>query len=94
VLVHIGREEVPSKASLIDARLKFSALQKLSRHRHDSAPGAYDVGDELGFALNYGALLSAMTSEFVEKRPLFRDMIATTVEETQKHGRSSRARAV
>jgi predicted amino acid racemase/arginase family enzyme len=28
------------------------------------------VGDELAFSMNYGALLAAMTSEYVEKRPL------------------------
>lgn len=77
-LVHIGREEVPVEGiTPIDARLKvLGASSSYLVIDVSGAPGAYDVGDELGFALNYGALLSAMTSEFVEKRPLFRDMIA------------------
>ena len=28
------------------------------------------VGDELSFSLNYGALVAAMTSEYVKKRPI------------------------
>jgi predicted amino acid racemase len=32
--------------------------------------GALKVGDELSFAVNYGALLTAMTSEYVKKRPV------------------------
>jgi len=34
------------------------------------APGRLHVGDDLAFAPKYGALLAAMTSEYVEKRPL------------------------
>jgi predicted amino acid racemase len=34
------------------------------------AGGRFRVGDEIAFAPKYGALLAAMTSEYVEKRPL------------------------
>jgi predicted amino acid racemase len=34
------------------------------------AEGRIRVGDELVFSLNYGALLAAMTSQYVEKRPV------------------------
>jgi predicted amino acid racemase len=34
------------------------------------AGGQFKVGDELAFSLNYGALLTAMTSEYVKKRTL------------------------
>ncbi len=34
------------------------------------AEGGICVGDELAFSLNYGALVAAMTSEYVKKRPL------------------------
>jgi len=76
-LVHIGREEVPVEGlTPIDARLTMlGASSSYLVIDMSGAPGAYHVGDELRFALNYGALLSAMTSEYVEKRPLFRDML-------------------
>ncbi len=32
--------------------------------------GTFHVGDELAFSLKYGALLAAMTSEYVKKRPI------------------------
>jgi predicted amino acid racemase len=35
-----------------------------------AAGGRYRVGDEMAFLVNYGALLAAMTSPYVEKRPL------------------------
>jgi predicted amino acid racemase len=34
-----------------------------------AAVGSLRTGDELAFSLSYGALLAAMTSEYVEKRP-------------------------
>ena len=38
--------------------------------RLECAAGNIRVGNELGFSLNYGALLAAMTSEYVKKHPL------------------------
>ena len=35
-----------------------------------AANGELQVGDQLVFSLNYAALLAAMTSGYVEKRPL------------------------
>jgi predicted amino acid racemase len=71
-LVNIGREEVSIEGiTPQDERLKIlgasSSYLVLDMSR---AAGAFKVGDELRFSLNYGALLTAMTSEYVEKRPL------------------------
>jgi predicted amino acid racemase len=71
-LVNIGREEVSIEGiTPQDERLKIlgasSSYLVLDMSR---AAGAFKVGDELTFSLNYGALLTAMTSEYVEKRPL------------------------
>ncbi len=71
-LVNIGREEVSIEGiTPHDARLKIlgasSSYLVLDMSR---AAGVFKVGDELTFSLNYGALLTAMTSEYVKKRPL------------------------
>jgi predicted amino acid racemase len=77
-LVHIGREEIPIEGiTPNDRRLKIlGASSSYLVVDMTGAAGAYKVGDELSFALNYGALLSAMTSEFVKKRPVGRAMMS------------------
>jgi predicted amino acid racemase len=68
-LVNVGREEISIEGiTPHDARLKIlgasSSYLVLDMSR---AAGLFKVGDELTFSLNYGALLTAMTSEYVKK---------------------------
>lgn len=71
-LVNIGREEVPVEGlTPCDQRLTvLGASSSYLVMDMTAAAECYHVGDELTFALNYGALLSVMTSEYVRKRPL------------------------
>jgi len=71
-LVNIGREEITIEGiAPHDARLKIlGASSSYLIVDTSTAPGAFKVGDELTFSLNYGALLTAMTSEYVKKKPL------------------------
>jgi predicted amino acid racemase len=39
-----------------------------------AAAEIFRIGDELSFVPNYGALLAAMTSEYVKKYPLSKDL--------------------
>jgi predicted amino acid racemase len=73
-LVNIGREEITIEGlTLHDQRLKIlGASSSYLVVDTSAAPGAFKVGDELSFALNYGALLTAMTSEYVKKSPCTR----------------------
>jgi hypothetical protein len=48
-----------------------------------AAAGVFRVGDELTFSLNYGALLTAMTSEHVKKRPLYKSIPILTESEVK-----------
>ena len=78
-LVNIGREEVSIEGMTPhDARLKIlgasSSYLVLDMSR---AAGIFKVGDELTFSLNYGALLTAMTSEYVKKRPFMNTSLRT-----------------
>jgi predicted amino acid racemase len=77
-LVNIGREEISIEGiTPRDARLKIlGASSSYLVVDMSGAAGAFKVGDELSFSLNYGALLTAMTSEYVKKRPLFHGMIS------------------
>jgi predicted amino acid racemase len=70
-LVNIGREEVSVEGiTPHDSRLKvLGASSSYLVIDMTAAAGAFKVGDDLTFSLTYGALLSAMTSEYVEKRP-------------------------
>jgi ornithine racemase len=70
-LVNIGREEVSVEGiTPHDPRLKvLGASSSYLVIDMTAASGAFKVGDDLTFSLNYGALLTAMTSEYVEKRP-------------------------
>ncbi len=71
-ILNIGREDVYIEGiKPIDPR--FTILGASSDHLIvDVTPAekTIEVGDELAFSLNYSALLAAMTSEYVEKRPL------------------------
>jgi len=77
-LVNIGREEISIEGiTPRDARLKIlGASSSYLVVDMSGAAGAFKVGDELSFSLNYGALLTAMTSEYVEKRPAIRGIIS------------------
>jgi predicted amino acid racemase len=74
-LVNVGREEVTIEGiTPHDQRLTIlGASSSYLVMDMTAAAGDYHVGDELTFSLNYGALLTAMTSEFVQKRPLRAD---------------------
>jgi len=71
-LLNVGREEVEIEGvTPCDSRLKILGASS-GYLVMDVTEAASDVrvGDTLTFALNYGALVTAMTSEYVEKRPL------------------------
>jgi predicted amino acid racemase len=72
-LVNVGREEIDMTGlAPYDARLTIlGASSSYLVVDVTGATGRYRVGDELTFSLNYGALLTAMTSEYVEKRPIY-----------------------
>jgi predicted amino acid racemase len=77
-LLNIGREDVdidgitPQSAGLeiIGASSGYVVIDV------DDAKQPVQVGDELSFSLNYAALLAAMTSEYVQKRPRRRELAA------------------
>jgi predicted amino acid racemase len=71
-LVNVGREEVNIEGiTPYDPRLKIlGASSSYLVVDTTRAAGAFRVGDELIFSLNYGALLTAMTSEYIKKQPL------------------------
>jgi predicted amino acid racemase len=69
-LLNIGREDVNVDGiTPLDARLTILGASS-GYLVVDVTPAANDlqVGDELGFSVNYSALLAAMTSAYVEKR--------------------------
>ncbi|HMA79992.1 MAG TPA: alanine/ornithine racemase family PLP-dependent enzyme [Candidatus Binatia bacterium] len=71
-LVNIGREEIAIEG-LAPHDAQFKILGASSSYLvvdTSAAAGALKVGDELSFGLNYGALLTAMTSEYVKKKTL------------------------
>ena len=71
-LVNIGREEVAVEGiTPQDSRLRvLGASSSYLVVDVTGAAGRLRVGDELVFSLNYGALLTAMTSEYVRKQAL------------------------
>jgi predicted amino acid racemase len=71
-ILNVGREDVEVEGvTPLDPRLKvLGASSDYLIVDVTAAAGAIRVGDEIAFALNYGALLAAMTSEYVEKRCL------------------------
>lgn len=72
-ILNIGREDIVVEG-LIPAAAGVAVLGASSDHlvvdlsEMDPHP---QVGDRLSFQMNYAALLAAMTSEYVEKEPLF-----------------------
>jgi predicted amino acid racemase len=71
-ILDIGRQDVDvTGVQPLDTRLAI--LGASSDHLLvdvTAATGTIRVGDELAFAPNYSALLGAMTSPYVDKRPL------------------------
>lgn len=70
-LLNLGREDVDvAGIRPLDARLRILGASSgyLVLDVTDAA-GDIRVGDEVGFHVNYSALLAAMTSEYVIKRP-------------------------
>jgi predicted amino acid racemase len=84
-LVNIGREEVSIEGIVPqDPRLKIlGASSSYLVLDMSAAAGVFRVGDELTFSLNYGALLTAMTSEHVKKRPLYKSIPILTESEVK-----------
>ncbi len=70
-LLNLGREDVDvSGLTPLDDRLRIlGASSGYLVVDVSAAPGDFAVGDEIAFAVNYSALLAAMTSEYVKKRP-------------------------
>ena len=71
-LLNVGREDI-DVAGIAPLDGRFKVLGASSGYLIldiGAAPGCVSVGDEIGFSLNYAALLAAMTSEYVEKRPV------------------------
>jgi len=73
-ILNVGREDVLVEGmEPVDSRLGI--LGASSDHLIvdvTRAGGAVTLGGELEFLMNYGALLAAMTSSYVEKRPIMR----------------------
>jgi ornithine racemase len=69
-LLNVGREDVDIDG-IVPTDPRLTILGGSSDYLVvdvTSAAGSVQVGDELTFSLNYGALLAAMTSEYVQKR--------------------------
>ncbi len=75
-ILNVGREDVEVEGMTpLDPRL--AVLGGSSDYvivDVTGAAGGIRVGDELAFSLGYGALVAAMTSQYVEKRPLRRGL--------------------
>ena len=71
-LLNVGREDVDIEGiTPLDKRLKIlGASSGYLVLDVSAAEGKLRVGDELGFSLNYSALLAAMTSKYVKKNYL------------------------
>ncbi|GLI34855.1 alanine racemase [Desulforhabdus amnigena] len=71
-ILNIGREDVDIEG-IKPVDLGLSILGASSDHLIldvTRAQKAVHLGEDLAFSMNYGALLAAMTSQYVEKRPL------------------------
>jgi predicted amino acid racemase/arginase family enzyme len=70
-ILNIGREDVVVEG-MQPVEPQMAILGASSDHLIVDVTGAENVrlGSELAFFMNYGALLTAMTSEYVEKRPV------------------------
>ena len=71
-LLNVGREDVDVNGIVpLDSRLTvLGASSGYLVIDATAAAGSMQVGDTLAFTLNYSALLTAMTSEYVKKYPL------------------------
>lgn len=71
-LLNVGREDVDIEGiAPLDRRvLILGGSSDYLVVDVTGAAGAVRVGDEIAFSLKYGALLAAMTSEYVKKRPI------------------------
>jgi predicted amino acid racemase len=71
-LLNVGRQDVQVEGlTPLDARVRIvGASSDYTVLDVTDASGALRVGDRLAFSLNYAALLAAMTSGYVKKRPL------------------------
>ncbi len=71
-ILNVGREDVDIAGIVpVDPRLKIlGASSDYLVVDVTETTGRFHVGDEISFSLNYSALLAAMTSQYVEKRPL------------------------
>jgi predicted amino acid racemase len=74
-LLNVGREDVDVEGVRpLDQRLRIiGASSGYLVVDVSGAEGGVRVGDELAFSLNYGALLAAMTSEYVKIQPVGKD---------------------
>lgn len=71
VLLNVGREDVdPAGLTPLDTGLTILGASSGYLVADVTDAAALRVGDELAFIPNYSALLAAMTSEYVQKRPL------------------------
>jgi len=70
LLVNAGREDIDIHGTTpVDSRLKIlGASSGYLAIDATASKGQYKVGDKISFTLNYSALLTAMTSEYVKKR--------------------------
>jgi predicted amino acid racemase/arginase family enzyme len=70
-ILNVGREDVVVEG-LLPASPGVAVLGASSDHLvvDLTEAGPLKVGDRLGFHMSYGALLAAMTSEYVEKQPM------------------------
>jgi predicted amino acid racemase len=79
-ILNVGREDVEVEGvAPVDPRLKvLGASSDYLIVDVTAAAGAIRVGDEIAFSLSYGALLAAMSSEYVEQRCLQAEAGTTT----------------
>jgi predicted amino acid racemase len=84
-ILNVGREDLEVEGvTPVDPRLKvLGASSDYLIVDVTEAAGAIRVGDEIAFSLGYGALLAAMTSEYVEKRCLMGEAATRTTPRAQ-----------
>ena len=77
MLVNVGREDIDVDGiTPTDSRLRIlGASSGYLVIDSSNAKGVYRVGDEIAFSLNYSALLTAMTSEYIKKHPTVSDTL-------------------